>query len=373
MKKIDLSIYNNYLIYFHLYDAKISESELGIERFLQMIEINPSTYRKCKKGELIAGPKLISILTKHFNLKPVSITKMSELEELCNEIYYDMYYKIYDNYEKYIKRINEFWDEKYIVFPIVLLFKLLLVISSNVDYTIIIKNNIEDYMEVKKYSKFFKDELYDIFELIYLCFEYNISEGYWLKNYNNGFAYYILSSRSYFNKKYIESIFFATKSKEFLSNDGNIIRTLYLNNILMSSLLYVSNYQECNDLAFKQELILKALRYQYPFLQKNAKKYYIVSLLGLNNYLEITKVLEKYDSFNITILTCYLVSLFKCRGKNEYIEYFSEMGIEDFEQKDQEFLKALNDYIVYNKKSVLNTLEHYEIEGWVINILKKSK
>lgn len=371
MKKVDLTIYNNYLIYFQLYDVAINETNYGIEKFLQMVEINPSTYRKCKKGELIAGPKLIEKLTKYFEYKIPNSEDIKSFEDLFNIIYYNMYYKIYDNYEHYIKKMDEIINEKYAIFPIALLFKLLLIISSNIDYNTIVKNNIEDYKILKKYCKFFSDELLEIFELIYLAFEYNISEGYWLKNYNNGFAYYILASRSYFNQKYIESIFFATKSKEFLSNDGNIIRILFLNNILMSSLLYVGNYQECNDLAFKQKLTLKAINSEYLFLQKSLKKYEIVSLLGLEKFSEIITILERSQSFNIILLTCYLVSIFKYKGKKEYINYYNDLEFEEFEKNDQDYLRNLNTFLVYNKKSILQHLNHYEIEGWLINILKK--
>lgn len=371
MKKIDLNIYNNYLIYFQLYDVKINESEMGIEKFLQSVEINPSTYRKCKKGELIAGPKLIKILTDYFDYVMPSNDIIDDFENLCNDIYYKMYYKIYDDYDDYLKKINNLLDQKYTIYPIIMLFKLLLIISSNLDYKVIVENNIKDYNEVKKYSKFFTEDLMDIYELIYLTFEYNISEGYWLKNYNNGSAYFILSTRSYVNKKYIESIFFATKAKEFLSRDGNIIRTLFLNNTLMSSLLFVGNYQECNDLAFKQQLVLKAVNSQYIFLQKNAMKYNVVSLLGLNDYSKILIELDKYNSFNLTLLTCYLVSIYKEKGKKAYINYFNDLQIENLDNEYKEYLNILNIVILQNKKSLLQKLEKFDIEKWIVNILKK--
>lgn len=282
-----------------------------------------------------------------------------------------MNYKIYDEYDEYLKKIDELLENKYVIFPIILLFKLLLLASSNANHSSIIKNNIEDYKQLKKYKKFFTDELLNVYELIFLVFEADISDGYWLKNYNNGMAYYILASRSYYNKKYIESIFFATKCKEFLSAEGNIIRTLFLNNTLMSSLLYVGNYEECNDLAFKQNLSLKAINSQYTFLNKYAIKYYIASLLGLNKYSEIISKLENKPSYNITLLTCYLVAVFKVKGINEYYKAFNEINVENLDEKYKQYLNLLNTVITKNKKSLLQQLAEYRMDDWIINILKK--
>ncbi len=371
MKKINLNLYKDSLIYFNLYDVKIDDTREGIEKFLQSIAINPSTYRKCKKGELIAGPRLIDQLTTHFNYKMPTAEEIDIFEQLFDDIYYKMYYKIYDDYDEVLKRVNELLDEQYTIYPIILLFKLLLVISSNKDYNTIINENISDYNELKKYIKFFDDNLYDVYELIYLTFEPNIADGYWLKNYNNGSAYCILSSRAYYNKRYIESIFFATKAKEFLSTDGNIIRMLFLNNTVMSSLLFVGNYQECNDIAFKQKLSLMSIKSTYKILEKSVDKYNIVSLLGLNRYSDIISILENGLSMNLTLLTCYMIAVFKEKGKKEYIKFFDDLGIELYELKDQEYLNTLNIILVSNRKSLLPKLENYEIEKWIINILKK--
>ncbi len=71
------------------------------------------------------------------------------------------------------------------------------------------------------------------------------------------------------------------------------------------------------------------------------------------------------------MLTCYLVSLFKIKGKKEYSRTFNDLGIEKLDKNYQVFLSTLNAVILQNKKSLLQKLENYEIEGWLINILKK--
>ena len=127
-----------------------------------------------------------------------------------------MYYKIYSTYEDDLKRVDELLEEKYLIFPILDLLKIFLKMSSNRSIDTLKEENMELYLEVKKYEPFFNGSLYEIYELVYLAFEANVTEGKWIKKYNNASAYYILASRSYTQGNYIESLFFATKSKEML-------------------------------------------------------------------------------------------------------------------------------------------------------------
>ena len=97
--------------------------------------------------------------------------------------------------------------------------------NSNKSITKVVEENELLFENVKKYIAFLDYALADFYKLVYLSFEKIISEDNRIKNYNNGLAYFILSSRSYINKRYIETLFFASKSKEMFFADGNINRT----------------------------------------------------------------------------------------------------------------------------------------------------
>ncbi len=369
MMSINLTEYYSPTIYFHFYDILISDLEMGKEEFLKSIDINPSTYRKCRKGELNIKDEYINKLNQYFGYENISKEQLDELEKLLNDIDNSMYYKICDLYDKYVDYIDKLIEEKYNIYPVLLLFKLLLILNQKKAYEKILEN-INLYNEIKKFNRFFNESLLEIYELIYLAFEENIVNEKWMKNYTNGKAYYILSFRAYNDKKYIESMFFANKCKEFLSQDGNIIRTIYLNNILMSSLLFVGNYEECNKISFKQLLTLKSINIDNRNLEKNTLKFYITSLFALNKYSKVINEVERTELYNLTTLTCYLLSKYKIYGKEEYCKLYDEIIKNKDNEKHLEYLGVINKYVLKKDKSSLLSIDNNQIAPWLIKILK---
>lgn len=368
MIKIDLSDYKSSLIYFSLFDVLLNDLGESKEKYLKQIGINPSTYRKCKKGSLKIGPKVTFFLTSHFSLKKLTNHELDELAKFFASIYEKMYYKIEDTYEKDLKLIDEMIEENYVIFPIVKLMKLLLNICSNKAREVIIEENKELYEEVKRYALFFNDSVNQVYDIVNLFFEENIDENRWLKNYKDGFAYYILAARSYTAHRYVEGIFFAEKSKELLDIDGNIVRKLNVNNILMCSLLYAGNYEECNELARKQLLSIRAIGTLQSFYRKSASKYLFVSLLGLEEYEEILELCESKQYFNLTELTCYLVAMNRY-NKKKYNTYFKSLNLEAFDEKDRQYIIMIDKYLRNDHRKVLKDLYSYDVMDCLINML----
>lgn len=366
---IKLTEYYLPTIYFQFYDVLIANLDKGKEEFLKSLDINPSTYRKCRKGELNIKYEYINKLNQYFGYKNISANQLDELGKLLNDIDNNMYYKIYDSYDEYVEIINQYIEEKYNIYPILLLFKLLLIINQKKSYEIILKNK-DLYYELNKYKNFLNDSLSEIYELIYLSFEDNIVDEKWMKNYTNGKAYYILSFRAYNDNKYIESMFFANKCKEFLFQDGNIIRNIYLNNILMSSLLFVGNYEECNKLSFKQILTLKSINISNKNLEKNTIKFYIASLFALNEYEKVISQVDTSKVYNMTTLTCYLFSKYKIYGKDVYCKLYDEIINNKDNEKYFDYLNDLNKYILMKDVKVLESMNNNQIALWLIKILK---
>ena len=286
-----------------------------------------------------------------------------------------MYYKNYKHYDFYMNKISDLLKENYLIFPILDLMYLFLIASSNVSIRQLIIENEKLYQKVKKYETFFKGNLIEIYELLYLMFETDISQDYWIKNYTNASAYFILASKSYMNKKYIETLFFAEKSKKILFEDGNIIRLLYLNNTIMSSLIFVGNFEECYVQAFKQSKVLDSLDINKDLLAASCKKYMAISMLGMNCYKEILKKYLLEDDVTITMVICILIALYQVGTLNknfkEYHNYYNNLDVENLIDEYKDPIKLLDKFLVTKKKTLISELLEFESMTQFEKILEK--
>lgn len=365
MKKIDLSNYKLTQIYFNFFDIYFKEKEIKKENFLLDNNITPSTYRQCRKSECKIGSKIIKSLANMFSLKVPSIKLIDKIEDLFNNIYYDMYYKNYNSYDLYLETIENLLKENYIIYPILELAKLFLKISSNDSISVIISSNEQLFNHIKMYTLFFNNSLLEVYELIYLSFEKNIKEDCWVKNYNNASAYFILASRSYMNKSYIETLFFAEKCKEKLYQDGNVNRILYLNNTIMSSLIHVGNFEECYIIAFKQLKSLESLSLNNDFLIDTCNKFLAISTLGKKEYDNILKRYSGYDSLTLTIILCLLVALHEKgiieKDLTKYNDFYKELEVDQLDEEYSTIIILLDKFLSKKRKNDLYELLNFEI------------
>lgn len=326
IKKSDLTEYKDSKQHFILFDIYLKEKVSNKEKFMIEIGITQSAYRKCRKGELVIGLKIIEQLANHFSLKIHDDNFLDDLVVFFDKVYNNMYYKIYTSYEEDLKYLDELINTNYVFFPVLKLFKLFLLICTNKEIRKVQDENISVFREVEQYKLFFNNSVYEIFESISLIFIDEIPDNNWIKNYNNASAYYILSTRCAMKKRYLECLFFANKAKLFLEDDGNINRLL-LNHTIMNCLLNVGNYEECYDLASKQFLILQSIGRDDDHQLKAANKFISISLLGLQKYKEVVVRLDKNESYNMTELCCFLIAKYKM-DKKEYCKYYNELDVD---------------------------------------------
>lgn len=376
MKKFDLSIYKSSKPYFDLLDIYIKEQGIRKEAFLIEIGVTPSSYRKCRKGELNIGHEIIGVIARHFSFKVPSDDFLYDLENFVNKIYRNIYYKNFKTYKEDMDYIDNLLAENYIIFPIFKLLKLFMIAASNEDVLIIQNNNRELYDEIAKYEIFFKYGIYDLFEIIYLFFTDTISSDHWIKNYKNGMSYFVLATRSYLGDRYIESLFYGEKCKKILFEDGNINRLFYLNNTLMSSLMFVENYEECFDLASKQLASLESIDCKEEFHLMVSKKYKIISMLGIKEYQKIKEDYIKDKKMTLTEIICLLVALYmkniNDKKFDDYEEYLLELEVESLPYEYSEPIKLI-DQILKSKnkaKKIIPLLKKYEIMPHLEKILQ---
>lgn len=369
MKKFDLSIYKSSQPYFDLLDTYIKEQGIRKEAFLLEVGVTPSSYRKCRKGELNIGFEIVEKISNHFSLKVPDDIFLDKLEKFINKIYKDIYYKNFKSYKQDLEFIDELLNENYVIFPLFKLLKIFMIAASNDDIFKIQKNNKELYEEVAKYELFFNHGLYELFEIVYLVFTDSISSNHWIKNYKNGMAYFVLATRSYLEFRYIETLFYGEKCKKLLNEDGNINRLFYLNNTLMSSLMFVENYEECYELASNQLASLESIDYKESFHFDNCRKYRIVSMLGIREYKKIKDEYIDNSDVTLTEIVCILTAIYSLNKNDkenkfkEYDKYYEELEVDTLPLEYSDPIKLV-DQMLKGKikvKGSIMFLRKYEI------------
>lgn len=376
MNKFDLSVYKSSKPYFDLLDVYIKEQEIRKESFLIEIGVTPSSYRKCRKGELNIGHEIIGVIARHFSFKVPTDEFLDEIEKFVNKVYINIYYKNFITYKEDMEYIDSLLEENYIIFPLFKLLKLFMIAASNEEVFKIQNDNRELYDEVSLYQTFFEYGVNDLFEITYLVFTDSVSKDHWIKNYKNGMSYFVLSTRSYLDGRYIESIFYGDKCKKFLFEDGNINRLFYLNNTIMSSLIYVENYEECADMAFRQLASLESINFQDKFQFTMSKKFRILALLGEKKYDLIKEENINNCDMTLTELVCMLIAMHFKNSKDkkyyDYEKYYEELEVDTLPDEYSVPIKLVDQMLKSKNKAkkIVPILKNYEIMPQLEKILQ---
>lgn len=370
MKKIDLSIYKEYKQYFIFYDIEIKKENNNKEEFLESKKIAPSSYRRAKNSGNKIGKEILEKLNYEFSFNMINDEIIDELECKLNEIYYDFYYKKNHVYEDSFKWIDEQLKNSYIIYPVLLVFKLFMLISMDSSPDKIMIEYKKIYEDVRKYTKFFNEDILDIYEIIDIFFQDEIDDEYLSRKYSNELSCYTLSWKCLRKRKYIEAIYFAEKIKNKFILEENIKRVFYINLNLMSAYNNIGRYEDCYFLAKKQMLALEAYKY-YDFEYKIAQKHYIIACLGLGYYSEIINLLELRQNFNKTELWSLLFSKYKI-SKKDYEELLNLLlASKDCTDSDSEYLTLMDNIIRKKDKNLLETLTNDNVNKCLIKIIKK--
>ena len=179
-----------------------------------MIEqgISPSSYRRARNSEQNIGYEIIENLSAYFGFNVLSSKEIDEMEELLNQMYNEAYYKIYDNFELFFKRIKEELENKNILFPILQLLKIFLDMNELKLKEDMIDQNKILFEELKRFSKFFTKDIKEIYEVISIQYLEDISEEYATKDCSNGLIYYSLCSSYSFKKRIYKKSLLCRKS-----------------------------------------------------------------------------------------------------------------------------------------------------------------
>lgn len=370
MIQISLTEYMQTKLFFQLFDVLLKEESVNKEYYLESVGISPSSYRRAKNEEQKIGIQIMDTLCKKFNLNVTPLELIEEIESLANEIYFDMYYKVYDRYDAFLQKLDEYLSKNYSIYPIIKLLKLFILINAPKFSNELYESYLELYSEIKKFKNFYNNDLVGIYNLFILTFENNSIDYNLAKELYGGFSYYIASFRAWKNKKYTECLYYAEKGKDILVEESNYKRIVNLNFNIMSSLMYLNRFEECFELAFDQVLMLESFGFESDELMR-IKRYLLVSALGLGKYEFIIKSLKNKVSFNKIEISCYMVALNQINFK-EYADFYKEIiEVEDIVCKNICIL--LNSYLESPSKEKLSKLENYTTLTYVVIALKSCK
>jgi len=368
VNKINLSVYKNSNQYFIFYDIKIKEIYSNKEYYQESKDISPSSYRRAKQKPSKKGVEILKKLNDEFSLKMINEKIIDKIEKKLNIIYNNIYYKKDNCYIDDMNWIDDYLEKKYIIMPILLLFKLLLLTSQNSNPKKIIHENRELYKTVKKYEKFYNSDLLELLEIIDITFTEEMSVAVLTKTYKNELSYFTLSSKCLLEKKYIESIFFAEKCKKEFIHKENAKRIYYINLNLMTIYNHLHRYEECYMLSKNQMIALESYEYK-GFEYETALKHHVIACLGLKKFNEIDELLKNKKELNITETICLLISLFNV-DKKEYNETYFNLTNKLQNGKFKEILLILNEILLKKDYKAIEKLENQKINVVLLDIIK---
>ena len=354
MKDIKLSEYQNTSIYFYLFDVVIKNQNLNKDEFLISIGINPTSYRRARKSEQAIGHEIIKILADYFNYRLLTNEEISNMEILFTNIYNDMYYKCFDNYDSYMNALDHEIATNSILFPILFVFKSFMMLNK------ILKPEEEKkafdiYKENKCYENFFNFQLKRIFKIYDTECLSNFTEYYSINDFDDGLIFNAIASLYAKEKDYIKFLYYADIAKNYFLKDNNFMRVLYLNNTYMNIYAKINDFKSCYNLAKSQYLSLKGIGKRCD-ISDSALTYFTVSCIALKKYSEILSILE--DKINIlrTVAYCKLVALHMLKEK-EYEETRDELFSKSGES-EVSALNALDSYLKKHDEKSLNIIEN---------------
>lgn len=369
MKKFHLDIYKETRQYLYLYDVLMKDEIINKDYFLADLGINPGSYRRAKVTEQKIGKEIVEILARKFELSLVNTEEVDELEELANNVFYEINYKDYDNYEEYLLKIDFELKKNNLLFPIFLLLKLFLLLNTQNSLKDTIEDNRPLFNELKKFKKFFNNELLEIYEYLTIVYSENIKKELANKKYSNGLSYSIIATKLFHIKSYYESLYFAQRAKLFFLSESNYKRVIYTNFTILNNLSFVLDFDEYYKLAHEQLHTLKSFGCS-GFELNSTIKHLVVSSLALNKYKEVIKILENKEEVTITEMFCLIIAKYNYDPQN--FEHWFKEEMNDL-IADEEYKELINDLLLYLKepeKKNLLKLKDYEIMSSLINILK---
>lgn len=371
MHQISLQVYKESKQYLGLLEIMMKNQGLNKDEFLLSHGISPTSFRRARSSEQRVGIEIIEKLSKIFDYRVYTEEEIDEIESLLNQIYNEVYFKIYDNFNFFFEKIENEINSKSILFPILNLFKIFLLLNANKPRKVILQENQELFNDLQKYEPFYNQEIKEVFEIVKIQFIKDIPDEYMQKECQNGLIYFSLASKYNFNKDYIGSLYFADKARKLFLQEDNFLRIFFLNLIYMHNYNSLGNYKICCELASNQLLSLKSLGIT-NFVKSTTELHLVIAHLGLRNYKKVIELLSDKEVYQSTEVYSLLIAKYMI-DKKEYQELYNST-IKDNQNREENLyiIETLNSFLLKRDKNNLTKLEKSNMREMLVKILKKN-
>lgn len=376
MFNINLDEYLGTVKFIQLFDVMLYEEAIKLsvtkESILRELDINPSSFRRCRVEEQNVGKTIVKKLANYFNLKLVDDEYLNKLSKLIKDIYHDTNYKIINRFGFYTKEIDENIKENNIMFPVIKLIKLFLLAFSDKSIDDVINSNNEEFSDLGKYILVFNDDIKVIYDLLELVYCKELTNEMLSKNYTNGICYSILASRQRISKKYIESLYFAQKAKEIFFKENNLKRIIAINLVILNSLALSDNLEEYYSLANEQMLTIKSFDIKGVF-EIGAVKHLGNAYLATKKYKDAIDLIEDREEITITELSIYIAAKYFYLGE-KFNEWYKKEIVDDESLKEVLFVfNYIVEYLKTSDKKILSKIEGTNLlMAALTHVLKKA-
>ncbi len=371
MHQISLQIYKESKQYLGLLEIIMKNQGLNKDEFLLSHKISPTSFRRARSSEQRVGVEIIEKLAEIFDYRICTEEKIYQIEILVNQIYNEVYFKIYDNFDFFYEKIENELNNKSVLFPILNLFKLFLLLNENKQRKDILTENQELFNDLQKYVPFYNHDLKEVYEIVKIQFLKDIPDEYMQKEYQNGLIYFSLASKYNFNKDFIASLYFADKARKIFLKEDNFLRIFFLNLIFMHNYNSLGNYKKSYDLASNQLLSIKSFGIS-NFIQSTTKLHLIIAYLGLRNYEKVIELLSNKEVYQSTEVYSLLIAKFMVDKKGYQGLYTSALRDNQNREGDLYIIQTLNSFLLKRDKNNLMKLEKSNMREMLVKILKKN-
>lgn len=314
MKKyIRLDDYKDKRIYLKVFEVLIKKEDSIDEFFYGHYNIAPSSFRKGLKKDIREETinNLLNLLCDYFKYKVPTNIIIDELEEFINKVYNNIYYQIECDFEKDLEYIDNLIKERYLIFPILNLIKILISIT-NIKIKEVLKEREKDFKELKKFINYFNDDLMMVFEFIEISFIEEIDEFILTNEYKNDISYFTLSGKCYLLGKYSNSIDLALKARNRFFSTMNLKRIIRINLTLLANYNVLKKYEKALELADQQVSFLESIGFSVDLDEfRETLIEYSIACIGLGKIEEAYGVVSKIKRLNLNCITILLICCFK--------------------------------------------------------------
>lgn len=371
MHQISLQVYKESKQYLGLLEIIMKNQGLNKDEFLLSHKISPTSFRRARSSEQRVGVEIIEKLAEIFDYRLCTEEEICQIEILVNQIYNEVYFKIYDNFDFFYEKIENELNNKSILFPILNLFKLFLLLNENKQRKDILTENQELFNDLQKYVPFYNQDLKEVYEIVKIQFLKDIPSEYMQKEYQNGLIYFSLASKYNFNKDFIASLYFADKARKIFLQEDNFLRIFFLNLIFMHNYNSLGNYKKSYELASNQLLSIKSFGIS-SFIQSTTKLHLIIAYLGLRNYEKVIELLSNKEVYQSTEVYSLLIAEFVVDKKGYQKLYTSALRDNQNREGDLYIIQTLNSFLQKRDKNNLLKLEKSNMREMLVKILKKN-